>query len=249
MPMVQTAREWGPATVMTVGFGEGITEPPMQLVRDAAAIVNGGTLRPATLLAVRPGTEVPGTTVIKPETSATMRELMRLVVASGTGAAANIPGYFVGGKTGTAAKIGANGYHQHLNVSAFICAFPMNAPKYVVYIMLDAPHGDKSTGFFSTAGEVAAPAAGKVIARIAPMLGLLPVTGDAAKAVEAELAMPLQPPLPAGVAPDVIPFQAAAPNGSTVPPPPAQAQTRRGAMTGGARRADTAGAVHSVALR
>ena len=250
LPMVQSARAWGPATVMTVGFGEGITEPPMQLVRDVAAIVNGGTLRAATLLALQPGAEVAGSTVIKPETSATMRAMMRLVVASGTGEAANVPGYFVGGKTGTAAKVGANGYRQHVNVSAFICAFPMNAPKYVVYIMLDAPHGDKSTGFFSTAGEVAAPAAGKVIARIAPMLGLLPVTGDPAKAIEAELAMPLQPPPPAGVAPDVIPFQAAAPNGSTVPPPPqVQPQTRRGAPAGGKRRADAAGAVHSVALR
>lgn len=267
-PMFQSASQWGPATVMTVGFGEGITEPPMQIVRDAAAIVNGGTLRPATLLAVPPGTAVAGTPLLKPSTSEAMRKMMRLVVASGTGTAANVPGYFVGGKTGTAEKIGANGYHLHVNVSAFICAFPMNAPKYAVYIMLDAPHGDKSTGFFSTAGEVAAPAAGKVIARIAPMLGLLPATGAQAKAIDAALAMPMHPPMPPGVPPDVIPAQAPAPNGSTVPPSPQnQIQARRlapgpglglvpgpglapGQGPGPGKRGAAAGrAVHAVALR
>lgn len=249
-PMFQPARAWGKATVMTVGFGEGITEPPMQVVRDVAAIVNGGDLRPATLLAVPPDTEIPYTQVLRPEVSRDMRKMMRLVVAGkgGTGAAANVPGYFVGGKTGTAAKPEANGgYHAHLNVSAFIAAFPINAPKYIVYMMLDAPHGNKSTGYFSTAGEVAAPAVGKVIARIGPMLGLLPATGDAAAAIAAELALPVHPAMPAGVPPDVIPDMAAAPNGSTIPGPP-ESESRR--STPDPRpRADAGRAVRTVALR
>ncbi len=261
-PMFQSASQWGPATVMTVGFGEGITEPPMQIVRDVAAIVNGGTLRPATLLAVPRGTAVAGTKLLKGSTSADMRKMMRLVVAQGTGTAANIPGYFVGGKTGTAEKIGANGYHLHLNVSAFVCAFPMNAPKYVVYIMLDGPHGNKSTGYFSTAGEVAAPAAGKVIARIAPILGLLPATATQAAAIDAALAMPVHPPMPQGVPPDVVPAQAPAPNGSTIPsappslmqspgPAPRQApgQARSQVPAGSAKRAAAGAAAHTVALR
>lgn len=246
-PMFQSARQWGKATVMTVGFGEGITEPPMQVVRDVAAIVNGGELRPATLLAVPPDTDIPFKQVLRPDVSLDMRKMMRLVVANGTGKAANVPGYFVGGKTGTAALPDAHGYHAHLNVSAFIGAFPINAPKYIVYMMLDAPHGNKSTGFFSTAGEVAAPAVGKVIARIGPMLGLLPATGDAAKAIAAEIALPVRPAMPAGVAPDVIPDMAAAPNGSTIPGPP-ESESRR-QMQDPKPRADASRTVHTVALR
>jgi cell division protein FtsI (penicillin-binding protein 3) len=69
----------------------------------------------------------------------------------------------------------------------------MNAPRYAVYFMLDEPHGNKSTGGFSTAGAVSAPAAGRVIAKIAPMLGLLPDTEHMA-AIQAMLSIPLQPP-------------------------------------------------------
>jgi cell division protein FtsI (penicillin-binding protein 3) len=70
--------------------------------------------------------------------------------------------------------------------------FPMNAPHYAVYFMLDEPHGNKSTGGYSTAGAVSAPAAGRVIAKIAPMLGLLPDTADI-PAIQAALNIPLQP--------------------------------------------------------
>ena len=81
-------------------------------------------------------------------------------------------GYYPGGKTGTAEKVQAHGgYRKHANVSAFMSVFPMNAPRYAVYMMLDEPHGNKSTYGYSTAGWVAAPAAGRVIARVAPMLG------------------------------------------------------------------------------
>ena len=75
-----------------------------------------------------------------------------------------------GGKTGTAEKVGKHGYErgfkENFNVSAFTSVFPMNAPRYAVYMMLDEPHGNKSTYGYSTAGWVAAPAAGRVIARI-----------------------------------------------------------------------------------
>ncbi len=273
-PMFQPASQWGPATVMTVGFGEGITEPPMQIVRGAATIVNGGLQHQATLLAVPAGTEVPGTQIMKESTSVTMRKMMRLVVADGTGMAANVPGYFVGGKTGTAEKIGANGYHLHVNVSAFICAFPMNAPKYAVYVMLDAPHGTKATGYFSTAGEVSAPAAGEIIARIAPMLGLLPATGAEAQAIDAQLAMALKPQPPPGVAPDVIPYQPTPPNAvgvapasvptspsaygiapptppnaTAIAPPPPPPPPPPGTAGAGQRRADASRAAQTVALR
>jgi cell division protein FtsI (penicillin-binding protein 3) len=109
-----------------------------------------------------------------------------------------VPGYYPGGKTGTAEKVGVHGtYRKHTNVSAFISVFPMNAPRYAVYMMLDEPHGNKSTYGYSTAGWVVAPAAGKVIARIGPMLGMLPDIKDMA-AINQELAIPLQPARPPG---------------------------------------------------
>jgi membrane peptidoglycan carboxypeptidase len=130
-------------------------------------------------------------------TSVLMRKLMRLVVTVGTGTKAEVPGYYVGGKTGTAEKVGGHGYRKHTNVSAFMSVYPMNAPRYAVYMMLDEPHGDKSTAGYSTGGMVAAPAAGRVIARTAPMLGLLPDLQDAA-AINQVLFIPMQPGRPPG---------------------------------------------------
>jgi cell division protein FtsI (penicillin-binding protein 3) len=245
-PLFQPAKRWGESTVMTVGFGQGISEPPVQIVRATAAVANGGILRPATLLAVAPDTPVPGVQVMKPETSDLMRKLMRLVVSVGYGKPADIPGYFVGGKTGTSEKVGAHGYRKHTNVSAFVSVFPMNAPKYAVYMMLDAPQGNKSTGGFSTAGAVSAPAAGKVIARIGPMLGLLPATGEEAQTIAASLAFPLQPQRPVGVAADVLPGQGVQPIPTNINP---TRQPQRARPRPDQRRADAGLRVQAVALR
>ncbi len=130
-----------------------------------------------------------------------MRKLMRLVVTDGYGKPADVPGYFVGGKTGTAEKNSGHGYKKHSNISAFMSVFPMNAPHYAVYFMLDEPKGNASTGGYSTAGAVSAPGAGRVIARIAPMLGLMPEIANAA-AIQATLAMPLSVAAPGRVAHD-----------------------------------------------
>ena len=144
-----------------------------------------------------------GVQVMQPATSDTMRKLMRLVVTDGFGKQAEVAGYYPGGKTGTAEKVGKHGYKrgfkENFNVAAFTSVFPMNAPRYAVYMMVDEPHGNKSTYGYSTAGWVAAPAAGRVIARIAPMLGMLPDIQDA-PAINQALYIPLQPGRPAGVA-------------------------------------------------
>ncbi len=200
---------------MTVGFGHGIAVSPLHVVRGTATIANGGVLvRPTVLaaplgLAARPGepVEEAGPRVMQLSTSDVMRKLMRLVVTNGYGKPADVPGYFVGGKTGTAEKTAGRGYRKHANVSAFISVFPMNAPRYAVYYMLDEPKGNKSTGGFSTAGAVSAPGAGRVIARIAPMLGMMPETKDA-EAIQASLFIPLKPARPPG-----------APRPTPAPPP------------------------------
>jgi len=157
-----------------------------------AALGNGGVLMRPTILAVDPTSPPEGTRVMQKSTSDMMRRLMRLVVTSGFGKKAEVPGYYPGGKTGTAEKNTGHGYKKHANVSAFMSVFPMQAPRYAVYMMLDEPHGTAATGGYSTAGQVAAPAAGKVISRVGPILGLMPDIQDAPQ-IEQALAIPLQP--------------------------------------------------------
>ena len=203
MPIVQKAANWKDIATMTVGFGHGISVTPLHVVRGTAAIANGGVLVRPTILALPQGEYVPGAPpmgerVMQPSTSETMRKLMRLVVTDGYGKKAEALGYYPGGKTGTAEKVQAHGgYRKHANVAAFTSVFPMNAPRYAIYMMLDEPHGNASTGGYSTAGAVIAPSVGKAIARIGPMLGLMPDYQNKA-AIDLALAIPLTPSRPAG---------------------------------------------------
>ncbi len=192
-PIVPPRSNWKEATTMTVGFGHGIAVSPLHVVRGTAALANGGIVLQPTILAHDVNDPLPeGRRIMNVSTSNTIRKMMRLVVTDGYGKPADIPGYFVGGKTGTAEKVGAHGYKKHTNVSAFMSVFPMNAPRYAVYFMLDEPVGNKETAGYATAGAVSAPGAGRVIARIAPMLGLFPDIAGLAT-VQATLAIPMQP--------------------------------------------------------
>jgi cell division protein FtsI (penicillin-binding protein 3) len=198
-------------------------------VRGTAAIANGGVLvRPTLLLADgdAAGKADQGVRVMQPSTSDTMRKLMRLVVTDGFGKSAEVPGYYPGGKTGTAEKVGAHGYKKHANVAAFMSVFPMNVPRYAVYMMLDEPQANASTHGYATAGWVSAPAAGRVIARMGPMVGLLPDIEHKA-AIDQALYIPLQPARPAGAArtPPVAP---AAPPVAALPPGASPASTAPG---------------------
>jgi cell division protein FtsI (penicillin-binding protein 3) len=237
-PLAPPAANWKEIATLTIGFGHGIAVSPLHVVTGTAAVANGGLYMRPTVLAVDPSTPREGRRVMQQSTSDTMRRLMRLVVTDGFGKSAEVPGYFVGGKTGTAEKIAGHGYNKNSRVSAFMGVFPMNAPRYAVYMMLDEPHATKATYGYATAGWVSAPAAGKVIARIGPMLGLLPETENVA-AVNAQLAQPLEPGRPAGAKPSPPPAKAsppvaAAPRPSVpavappaAPPPPPPRDLRR----------------------
>ncbi|MEQ8817238.1 MAG: penicillin-binding protein 2 [Thalassobaculum sp.] len=171
-PMVPSP--WRPINTMTIAFGHGLSVSPMHLVSGVASVINGGIRYSATLLA----TDIParGERVVSEKTSHSMRQLMRLVVEEGTGRKADTPGYLVGGKTGTAEKAGGRGgYRQKSLISSFVAAFPMQAPRFVVLIMVDEPKGTKETFGYATGGWVAAPAVSRVIARSAPLLGVAPV--------------------------------------------------------------------------
>jgi len=167
-------RDWGRATVLTSGFGHGIAITPLHLASAYAAVVNGGIWRPATLLRVQPGRAARGRRVYSAQTSHRMRQLLRLVVTHGTGRRAEAPGFRVGGKTGTAEKAGAGGYSNRVNVSTFAAAFPMDDPRYVVLVMVDAPRPTEANSFVTTAAYTAAPIVSRVIARTGPLLGIIP---------------------------------------------------------------------------
>jgi cell division protein FtsI (penicillin-binding protein 3) len=228
MPLAPPLANWKEAATMTIGFGHGIAVSPLHVVRGTAVLANGGAFFTPTVLASDSGVAAAGgDPVMQPATSDIIRKLMRLVVTNGYGKPADVPGYFVGGKTGTAEKVGKHGaYEKHANVSAFICVFPMNAPRYAVYMMLDEPHGTAATGGFSTAGAVSAPMAGRVIGRIAPMLGLFPET-DNAEAIQASLSIPLQPARPPGERALTPPGGTPLAAGPRAPAVPAQAMPGR----------------------
>ncbi|HYH20050.1 MAG TPA: penicillin-binding protein 2 [Azospirillum sp.] len=166
---------WREINAMTIAFGHGISVSPMHTVAAAASVINGGVMHPPTLLKREPGAEIPSERVMSQQTSETMRRLFRLVVAEGTAKAANVPGYVVGGKTGTADKQKGRSYARNARMSSFLGAFPMHAPKYVVYVMLDEPKATAKTYGYATGGWVAAPAVGRVIKQIGPLLGVQPV--------------------------------------------------------------------------
>jgi cell division protein FtsI (penicillin-binding protein 3) len=222
---------WKEAATLTIGFGHGIAVTPLHVVVGTAAVANGGIKLKPTLLAQQSDDLRPdGTRVMQQSTSDIVRRLMRLVVTDGYGKSAEVPGYFVGGKTGTAEKVEGHGYSKKSNVDAFMSVFPMNAPRYAVYMMLDSPHANAATHGYATAGWIAAPAAGRVIARVAPMLGMLPVPEPEASVIQASLSIPMQPARPPGAPATPPPFPE--PQTQTSPPekphapaePPASAQ-------------------------
>nr|WP_232317243.1 penicillin-binding protein 2 [Parasaccharibacter apium] len=206
-PLVPSLKNWGETTVMTVGFGHGVAESPLAIVRGTACTGNGGYLVTPTLLArehlnddVVMAEEQKGPHLISTKNSELLRRILRLVVTKGIGKKAESPGYIVGGKTGTAEKIGAHGgYLKHVNITAFTGMFPMNDPKYALYVMLDAPQGTAETHGWTTAGWIAAPTFSRIVTRTAPMLGLFPLEPTKAQQVDDQLALSLSPPVPPGV--------------------------------------------------
>ena len=162
---------WREINSMTISYGHGLAVSPLHLVAGVSAIVNGGIYRSPTLVRHEPDASVVGKRVISKETSSNMRRLMRLAVENGSGRNAAAPGYFVGGKTGTAEKVWGKGYKRKALISSFVGAFPMHKPKYALLAMLDEPKGTNDTLGHATGGWVAAPVIGAIVKRIAPILG------------------------------------------------------------------------------
>ena len=170
-----TPAHWRQINTMTISYGHGISVSPIQLVSGIAALVNGGILYRPRMIKVPKGENIAGSRVLSRNTSKKMRGLMRLVVRHGTGRNADVPGYLIGGKTGTSNKMDLRGgYDRSRRMSSFVAAFPMDKPRYVILIMIDEPKGTKRTRGYATGGWVAAPVVANVVKRMAPLLGLKP---------------------------------------------------------------------------
>jgi cell division protein FtsI (penicillin-binding protein 3) len=175
MAAPQLPKHWGRIETITIGYGHGLAIAPLQFAAAVAALVNGGLKVTPTLLA---GSADAGRQerVVSVATSAKLREVMRLNVtnAQGTGRYAEADGYRVGGKTGTAEMAGRGGYREKSVISSFAGAFPMDAPRFVVLVLLFEPQTGEGRGQHITAGVNAAPTTARVVERIAPLLGVLP---------------------------------------------------------------------------
>lgn len=167
-------KSWSDITTMTVSYGHGMAVSPLHLVRAIAAVAGDGHTRTLTLLKDGEKDKPEGARVVKDSTVKDMRDLMRLVVVHGTAKSANAPGYDVGGKTGTAEKNTNGVYKKDAKVASFVGVFPVDAPRYAILVMVDEPHGTKKTYGYATGGWVSAPVVGRVVQRMAPLLGMQP---------------------------------------------------------------------------
>jgi cell division protein FtsI (penicillin-binding protein 3) len=167
---------WKKINSITVSFGHGVATTPLQTAVAGAALVDGGRLIEPTFLprTAAAANEV-ARTVVKPGTSDTIRALFKLNGEQGSGRSADVPGFHVGGKTGTANKV-INGHYSHvLSFNAYLAAFPIDHPQYVVLSFCDEPRkGDHGMTF---ATNNAAPMVRDIVARSAPMLGVQPDFG------------------------------------------------------------------------
>ena len=168
--------QWSEASAITISYGHGIAVSPLHLITVFSGIMNDGIMNNPTLL--KRSNPPMGKRIVSPKTSNLMKALIRLNVTEGTNKFAEVPGYLVGGKSGTAEKQKGGHYLKHSNYCGFIGAFPMTAPKYAVYVVLDDPKASAKTFGYATAGWNAAPTAGKVIKRIGPMLNVTVVQKD-----------------------------------------------------------------------
>ena len=183
-PYEQFTQVGNNANLISASWGQTFKITPIQLVRATAALVNGGyLLEPYVVKEVldSDGNVVTRneTTVLRQvisqETSDIMCEMYEYVVAGGTASGAAVPGYRVGGKTGTSEKIDVydeNGVQVDDKMVSFIGVAPMEDPQYVVLVVLDTP--STATGLYISGGIMAAPTVGAVLGDILPYLGVEP---------------------------------------------------------------------------
>lgn len=169
-PLFPTESKWRDDTMATVSYGYGISVTPLHLISAFSALMNGGIYNYPTIIA-NSQKEAPRR-VISERTSEQMRHLLRDVVIYGSGKKADVAGYQVAGKTGTANKLVNGRYIDKKVMTSFLSAFPASNPKYALLVVMDEPKGSKKTWGFVTSGWNAVPTGGKIISAIAPQLNI-----------------------------------------------------------------------------
>jgi cell division protein FtsI (penicillin-binding protein 3) len=165
--------KWGELNTMTIAFGHGLAVAPLQAAVATAALVNGGIMvQPTYLKRTKEEAQRDAPRVIKAETSEMMRYVMRLNAEKGSASKADIPGYYLGGKTGTSEKVIGGRYSKSRLFNAFLAVMPADKPRYILLTVLDEPKGLPETHGYATSGWNAAPTTGRIVERIGPMLGL-----------------------------------------------------------------------------
>jgi len=160
----------------TASFGHGISISPLHMAQAYAGFVNDGVMMPVTLMKRSPEEAAQlGTRIISSQTSREIRSLMRLNALAGSGSRMNMyaNGYRAGGKTGTAEKVVKGRYAVGTNLNVFASGFPLDDPQYVMVIVIDEPKRENPQSG-TTAGWNAGEVTGRIIQRVAPMLGISP---------------------------------------------------------------------------
>jgi len=168
-------KHWGELNTMTIAFGQGLNVAPLQAMMAVAALVNGGNLITPTFLPRTADAALAlSRPVISAQTSESLRYLMRSNATHGSARFANIPGYYVGGKTGTADKIVHGRYSQDRVFTTFMAITPSDKPKYLYLVMYDEPQALPEDGGFHTAAHNAGRTTGELIERVEPLEGVPP---------------------------------------------------------------------------
>lgn len=171
-PIVQ--KKWDEVETATISYGYGLSVSPLHLVSAFRALIDGGFYLLPTFIKDA-NKDAILEQVLDKKTSTRMRHMLRGVVEVGSGGKANIKGYNVIGKTGTAQMQDERGRYIEGKVrTSFIGAFPIDNPKYIVYVMIENPAKRKEDWYFNTAGWNACPTGGQIIEAIAPILGVEP---------------------------------------------------------------------------
>ncbi len=179
----QLPKRWERGELITASYGYGLAVAPLQFATAAASILNGGLSVAPTYLKYQPGTNARATRLVSRETSTAMSRLFRanVIDSDGTGKRADVPGYRVGGKTGTAERADGGRYEEKAVLSSFLGAFPMDNPRYLTFVLLFEPKASIETGNQRTASANAAPVTARLIGRIAGQLGVTPMSLVAAQ--------------------------------------------------------------------
>ncbi|MGY2048777.1 peptidoglycan D,D-transpeptidase FtsI family protein [Methylobacterium sp. JK268] len=167
---------WTEINTITIAFGHGLAVAPIQAAAAVAAIANGGFLMTPTFLKRdEAAAREKAVQVLTPQTSEAMRFIMRLNATEGSAKKADNPYYFVGGKTGTAEKVIHGHYVKNRLFTTFMAAAPMNKPKYLFVTVMDEPQAIAAeSGSYATAAWNSGVVTGRILSRVAPILGLPP---------------------------------------------------------------------------